>query len=302
MIKPSLLTESPAALAALSRVSVLYTDLDGTLLAPGGSLLADAAGAPSTLVAEAIVSLSRALVSVVPISGRTRLQLTEISRLLGWTDFIAELGCVLVRGTGAGREVIYNTGDWPDDLLSEGRTPYEAIRDSGAFAALQRTFPDCLEYHAPWHHDRQATHLLRGSVDTAEAQATLDTLDLPVAILDNGIVRPPAHGLRCDGPIHGYHLVPRGVSKAQALALDLGTRGLVRAEAAAIGDSATDLGMAPAVAVMALVANAFESPRLATALAQSPARNVVRLSGERGEGWSEFASAWLAAREEDPKR
>ena len=302
MITLPLLTESPVALASLADVSVLYTDLDGTLLAPGGSVLADADGAPTTLVAEAIVALSRAGVSVVPVSGRTRLQLIEISRLLGWTDFIAELGCVLVRGTGATREVTYNTGDWPEGLLGDGQTPYEAIRDSGAFAVLQREFPGRIEYHAPWHHHRQATHLLRGSLDTAEAQVTLDALDLPVAILDNGIVRPPAHGLNCEGPIHGYHLVPAGVSKAQALALDLSQRGLIRAEAAAIGDSATDLRMAPAVAVMALVANAFDSPRLAAALAVTPADNVVRLTGECGDGWSEFASAWLTARQVNRQR
>ena len=296
MTTTPLLTQSPAALTALARVSVLYTDLDGTLLAQGGALLSNAAGEPSTTTAESIVALRKAGLTVVPISGRNRQQMSELSRLVGWPDFIAELGCVLVHGTGATREVIYNTGDWTEGTLAEGQTPFEAIAESGAVAALQQAFPGRVEYHAPWHFDREATHLLRGNVDAAEAQAVLDTLELPVAILDNGLIRPPAHGLTCDGPIHAYHLVPAGVSKVQALGLDLGERSLTSAAAAAIGDSATDLAMGPAVAVMALVANSFDSPKLLAALANAPADNVVRLNAERGDGWAEFASAWLAAR------
>ena len=54
-----LLADIPAALDALSRVEVLYTDLDGTLLGPGGSLLVDGDGAPSAATAEAIVAAQR---------------------------------------------------------------------------------------------------------------------------------------------------------------------------------------------------------------------------------------------------
>ena len=296
MITTPLLTESPAGLAALADVSVLYTDLDGTLLAQGGALLSNADGEPSVSTAEAIVALRRADLSVVPISGRNRLQMSELSRLVGWTDFIAELGCVLVTGTGAAREVAYNTGRWPEGTLAANQTPFEAIADSGAVDLLRQAFPGHVEYHAPWHHDREATHLLRGCLDTAEAQAVLDTIALPLAILDNGLIRPPAHHLTCAGPIHAYHLVPAGVSKEQALAFDLARRGLSRTDAAAVGDSATDVGMAAAVGLMALVANSFDSPKLAIVIAASPEDNIVRLAGERGDGWVEFAEAWLAAR------
>lgn len=291
-----LLTESPLALAALSRVEVLYTDLDGTLLARGGALLSDADGQPSTVTAEAVVALRRAGVTVVPISGRTRVQLTELARLLGWTDFLAEMGCVHVRGAGPTRVISYNTGSWPEGMLAKGQTPYEAIRDSGALAALHSAFPGRVEYHTPWHHNREATHLLRGCLDCLDAQAVLDTLDLPIDILDNGLVHPPAHGLACLDPIHAYHLVPSGAGKAQALTLDLAARGLSRAQAAAIGDSATDLAMSEAVSVTALVANAFHSPRLIAALPLHSAETVVRLEGERGEGWAQFAEAWLSTR------
>ena len=296
MMTTPLLTDSPDALAALARVEVLYTDLDGTLLAPGGSLLSDAAGAPSTRTAEAVVALRRAGLTVVPVSGRTRVQLTEFARLVGWTDFLAEMGCVCVTGAGPGRVIGYNTGSWPDGLLGQGETPYDAIRESGALAVLQEAFPGRVEYHTPWHHNREATHLLRGCLDRAEAQAVLDTLTLPVAILDNGLVHPPSHGLACLDAINAYHLVAAGTSKAQAIALDLAVRGLTPAQAAAIGDSATDLSMSAAVSVTALVANAFDSPRLLEALPLHAAETIVRLEGERGDGWAQFADAWLAAR------
>lgn len=296
MMTTPLLTESPTALAALSRVRVLYTDLDGTLLARGGALLSDAAGEPSTTTAEAIVALRRAGLTVVPISGRTRVQLTELARLLGWTDFLAEMGCVRVSAAGPSRVITYNTGTWAEGILAEGQTPYEAIRDSGALNALQEAFPGRLEYHTPWQHNREATHLLRGCLDCGEAQAVLDTLELPVDILDNGLVHPPTHGLACLDPIHAYHLVPAGTGKGQALTLDLALRGMTREHAAAIGDSATDLAMCSAVSVTALVANAFHSPRLLEALALHAEEAVVRLEGERGDGWAQFAEAWIATR------
>jgi hydroxymethylpyrimidine pyrophosphatase-like HAD family hydrolase len=296
MNRPLLLAENPAALDALSRIEVLYTDLDGTLLARGGSIVADSAGAPSTATIEAIVALNRAGLKVVPISGRTRLQLTEVVRLLGWTDFIGEVGSVLMRGAGPGRTVIYNTPEWPAHLLGGDATPYELIRDSGALEALRSAFPGRIEYHTPWHRDREASHLLRGCLDLPEAQDILDALELPVSLLDNGRVHPPTHGLACLEPIHAYHLVPRGVSKTQAIALDLAERGLSAGQAAAIGDSVTDLAMADSVALMALVDNAFESASVLDALAERPDERVVRLAGQRGDGWAEFAHTWLAAR------
>jgi hydroxymethylpyrimidine pyrophosphatase-like HAD family hydrolase len=259
-------------------------------------LVADAQGAPSTTTIEAIVALNRAGLTVVPVSGRTRLQLTELVRLLGWTDFIGEVGSVLVHGAGPGRRVIYNTAEWPAHLLGGEATPYDLIRDSGALTALQSAFPGRIEYHTPWHQDREASHLLRGCLDVAEAQEVLDALDLPVSLLDNGRVHPPTHGLACLELVHAYHLVPRGVSKTQAIALDLVQRGLSADQAAAIGDSVTDLAMADGVALMALVDNAFESASVVQALAEKPSDRVVRLAGSRGDGWAQFARAWLAAR------
>ncbi len=297
----NLLADSPEALAALARVEVLYTDLDGTLLAKGGCVLADAVGGPSTRVADAIVALNTANVTVVPISGRGRLQLIELTRLLGWRDFIAEAGAIIVRGVGtpSAATITYNNGQWPGGpVAGSGETPYQVIARSGAYELLQERFPRLVEYHTPWHENRESTHLLRGCIDVAQAQHVIDSVEPPVGILDNGVVRNPGD-LDCGDRLpHAYHLVPKGVSKAQAIALDLAARGLTREQAAAIGDSATDIEMADAVAVMALVDNAFESSGVQAELERIERSNVYKTCCQRGEGWAEFARTWLTARGE----
>lgn len=289
---PRLLTESPEALAALSTVEVLYTDLDGTLLGRGGSVLVDDGGEPTLETAEAIVAVNEARLTVVMVSGRNALQLAEDTRLLGWTDFIGEVGCL--RSVGRERSMTYSTGDWPPDLVPEHLTPYEAIEQSGALDALQTVFPGRIERHMPWDSDRVATHILRGEVDTAAAQRVLDELPLPIAIVDNGIVHPPRHGLVGVSQVHAYHLVPKGTSKSRALAEDLAARGLTPEQAAAIGDSATDLEMASAVGVFALVANGLDTPGMPELVCETPNAYVTR--ERQGHGWAEFARAWLAAR------
>lgn len=293
MAEPRTLTSDPELLQRLSRVRVLYTDLDGTMLAKGGCLLADADGSPSTLVAQAIVDLNRAGLTVVPISGRGRLQLVELVRLLGWDSFIAEAGAILQRGVGANAETIYNNAGWSASVLAEG-TPHDIIERSGAYELLLKAFPGLIEYHEPWHTGREATHLLRGCFSAEEAQAVIDHIEPPIGVLDNGMVRNRG-GLQCEGQPHAYHLVPRGVSKAQSIELDLVARGLTSDQAAAIGDSATDIEMADAVGVMALVSNAFDSPGVVSAVAHCERDNVWRTTGCRGDGWAEFARLWLSS-------
>lgn len=292
-----LLADDPRALEALASVRVLYTDLDGTLVAKGGSVLADADAVPSTIVAEAIVELNRAGVAVVPVSGRGRLQLRELTQLLGWDGYIAEAGGIIVHGTGLDFQEIVDHGAWPENTLAEGVTPFMAMNEIRAAEMLIEALPGRIEQYAPWQMDREVTLLLRGCLDVAEGQAVLDTLPLPLDLVDNGMLR--SYGtLTCrDMPPHAYHVVPKGVSKTRAIELDLAWRGLTREQAAAIGDSATDLQMADAVGVMALVANAFASGGVVNGLAATPRDNVWRTAGERGEGWAEFARTWLKSRE-----
>jgi hydroxymethylpyrimidine pyrophosphatase-like HAD family hydrolase len=287
-----LLADSPAALDALSRVDALYTDLDGTLLGFGGSLLVGGEGQPSLATTQAVLDLNAAGLDVVITTGRNRIQTAEIARLLGWRGFIAELGCVIVPDRGA--EPTYFVGDWPDDSLLSGETPFEAIERAGAPALLAETFPGRIEPHAPYHLNREATHMLRGNLDVAEAQSALDMLDLPVEIVDNGIIHPMTTGLVGIAEMHAYHLLPAGVRKRGAVALDLARRGLGRERAAAIGDAASDVEMADATALGVVVANALDDGRVREAAGSRD--NVYATAAKRGDGWAEFARLWLAAR------
>ncbi len=291
---PLPLDAHPLAPHALSCASVLYTDLDGTLLGPGACLLADARGAPWLGTASAVVDLNRAGLTGVICSGRNRLQLAEVSRLLGWDSFIAEIGCVIVPGRG--KDPVFYTGEWPEDATLPGETPYEAMIRAGALDVLAREFPGIIEEHSPYHLNREVTHVLRGNVPLAEAQAALDTLELAIRIADNGIIHPPRHGLVGVTEVHAYHLIPDGVTKGGAIREDLARRGLTRKDALAMGDSAIDVEMAESVALAVVVANALEDEWVLAAA--SGRENVASTRAHRGEGWTELARAWLAARAE----
>ena len=262
------LDEAPDVLEALARVEVLYTDLDGTLLGRGASVLRDDTGAPTLDTARAIVEVNTAGLTVVMVSGRNFIQLAEDSRLLGWTDFIGEVGAL--RSTGRERHVEYMLGDWPPDAVPEGITPYEAILEAGALDMLMTAFPGRIERHIPWDADRVVTFILRGEVEIEEAQAILDQIELPVQIVDNGVIHPVNHTLSGVEQIHAYHLVPNGTSKVRTIRDDLEARGLARDQAAAIGDSRADLDMAEAVGVMAIVANGLDVPAVSARLAELP--------------------------------
>lgn len=295
----TLLSDDARALEALSKVRVLYTDLDGTLVARGGAVLADAQGSPSTVVAEAIVALRQAGLEVVPISGRGRAQLRELTELLGWNAYIAEAGGIVVHGTWFDAQVRVDHGEWPEGTLSEGVSPFDAINQVGAADVLMEAFPGRIEYYAPWQMEREVSLLLRGCLDVAEGQAVLDELPIALDLVDNGALRSLGTLTQCgDRTPHAYHVVPKGVSKKRAIDLDLAWRGLTRENAAAIGDSATDLQMADGVAVMALVNNAFDSIGVVSGLERNPRENVWRLQGDRGEGWAEFARLWIEAARE----
>lgn len=278
---------------ALARAEILYTDLDGTLLARGGSILADAQGAPSAVTATAIARLNAAGLPVVMCSGRNQLQLFEMARLLGWSGFIAEVGCVIVPERGA--EPVYYTGEWPQDALRANETPFEAIARVGALDVLWDAFPGTIEHHTPYDQHREATYVLRGNVDIATVSERLGSLELPVALIDNGIIHPPTTTLSNVTEVHAYHLLPAGVSKASAVAHDLERRGLTRDQALSIGDSVTDIAMAASVGLGVLVANALQDPRVCETLEHAPGR-TASTQHARGEGWAELANAWLAAR------
>jgi hypothetical protein len=277
------LAEAGQALGALVP-SVLFSDVDGTLVGRGGALLADLDGAPSLAAAEALLTARQAGLEIVLVSGRTRAQLWEAARLLGLRDAIAEMGAVLVRD---GRAEL-QWGEAPRDL---GETPAEALRRSGALRVVLDGFAGRIEPHVPWHQNRQGTALLRGQVEVAEVDAALRAEGLGWArLLDNGRLRGPYPHLG-PGETHAFHLLPAAVSKAATAATYLAARGLAPSQAAAVGDGPADLELADAVGAMFLVANG------AWAAAEAGERQVIVTPSSAGRGFAEVVRILCSARQ-----
>jgi hydroxymethylpyrimidine pyrophosphatase-like HAD family hydrolase len=232
-------------------VRALYVDLDGTLLGRGASLLHDGEGAVTLDGVRAVQACLRADVEVVLMSGRRRAQVLEDARLLGQASFIYEAGaCVVLEG-----EEHWLTGD----LMPGELTIAEQIEQSGAPAMLLEHYAGRLEYHEPWHVDREVSHLFRGLIDSLEADALLaERGHANLRLLDNGVVNRRSPALAELDHVRGYHLVPKSASKASAVAFHRQARGYAREQVFGAGDSREDLACAEHVGVFWLVANAVE--------------------------------------------
>src|SRR4051794_9548866 len=151
----------PCALAPsgprLVAIRCVYTDLDGTLLGRGASLFRTAEGEFTLLAARALEVCHRAGVEVVIKSGRRRAQVMEDARLLGQTSYIFEVGS----GLAIDGETTFLTGDFEP---RDGDTVHAQIAASGAPDLLLQHYGGRLEPHAPFHLDREVSHLFRGSV------------------------------------------------------------------------------------------------------------------------------------------
>src|SRR3954447_6226717 len=188
----------------------VYTDLDGTLLGKGSALFPDAADCFSLARARGLEACQRAGVEVVIMSGRREPQVHECARLMGQTSYIYEAGCAFA----IDGETTLMTGDLVPD---EDGTVYEKIEQRGIPKLLFERFEGRLEYHSPWHTGRILSHLFRGKVDVGEANELLSAEGHgDLRLLDNGAIGREMPTIA--GPTHAYHLVPKMVSKANAVA------------------------------------------------------------------------------------
>jgi hydroxymethylpyrimidine pyrophosphatase-like HAD family hydrolase len=149
---------------------------------------------------------------------------------------------------------------WLTGELQPGEsTIAEQIELSGAPALLLERYSGRLEYHDPWHYEREVSHLFRGLVDAAEVDQLLrEEGHEHLRLVDNGVVSRRSPALAELPQVRGYHLVPVAASKAAAVAFHRRARDYSREETFAVGDSREDLACAAHVGVFWLVANAVE--------------------------------------------
>jgi len=250
----------------VSRARVVYTDVDGTLVGPRGCFFRDPEGATSLAPARALVDLLDAGVALVLVSGRSLAQLVEAAALVGADGVIAELGGLVGWTEGRRRRV--------ERLPTAGPPAAPALVE-----ALTAAFD--LALYEPWHAGHEVDVLLRGHADPEEVHAWLAGRGAPhLRLRDNGVLPGSGHTV--------FHLLPDGVSKGAAVSWDLRRRGLEAGDAAAVGDSVSDLEMAPAVGRFFLVANG--------AAGVGPGgmpRNATVTAGAMGLGFAEAVRAAL---------
>jgi hydroxymethylpyrimidine pyrophosphatase-like HAD family hydrolase len=264
----------------------IYTDLDGTLLGRRGSLFRDADGGFSLMQARALEACHRAGVEVVIKSGRREAQVMEDARLIGQSAYIYEAGCaVMIDGE---RTLLVGELEHSDD-----NTIAQRMLDAGLPDLLFERFPGRLEWHTPWHRERQYSHLFRGLIDIDAANGLLvENGHEDVRLLDNGAIGRPMEGLEIT---HVYHLVPKSASKAGAAEIHMHARGYEREDCIAIGDSLEDLDVAHVVSRFFVPAN---GPQRDPALREAIGRfdNVTVTEGRMGDGFYEAVVSTLAER------
>ena len=263
----------------------VYTDLDGTLLGRQGSLFRDSEGGFSMLQARALEACHRAGAEVVIKSGRREPSVLEDAKLIGSTSYICEVGCLVVMD-GERTELV---GDLEPD---PGKTLAETMVDGGIPDELFDHFDGKLEWHSPWHRQRELSLLFRGKIDVDEGNRFLaERGHRGLRVIDNGAIFAPMEGV--GGPAHAYHLLPEAAGKARAVAFHMRARGYAPEECIAIGDSVEDLDVAEVVGRFFVPANGPErDSALREAIAGRP--NVTVTEGRMGEGVYEAVISTLA--------
>jgi hypothetical protein len=169
------------------------------------------------------------------------------------------------------------------------------MAERGIVERLFAAHPGRLEWHTPWHATHETDALLCGRVDPLAVDAWLADQGLGwLTLKDNGALPPRARTTLDEDPSPAriYHLMPRGITKGAAIAWDLERRGLAPADAIAVGDSVSDLEMAPAVGRLWITANGAAVDGMTARIDAVP--NVQVTDGAMGEGWAQAVRAALS--------
>jgi len=253
-------------LNTLDKVTVIYSDVDGTLVSDG-CLFCNREGF-TLRNAQAIYQLLSAGVDVVMTSGREKENLKGTARLLGFQNYIANLGIEIVYNQG--EKVITNFGiDVPDHQSLK-----KWIKNTGVIESLLETFPEKITDYEPWADILRTHYLMIGEVSNTDLDELFNKRFPDLRIIDNGEVSPYKQFQKP----HTFHILPKSVGKKTAIQADKKERDLETKNLIGIGDSLEDMSMADEVALFFLLDDHLPIHQT----------NIVRVSNSQGEGFSEI--------------
>lgn len=284
----------------LRRVRYVFTDLDGTMLAPGSCALADAKGNPSIEFVSTLLALRQAGIEVIPCSGRNRSMLHEDIRLLGLNSFIGEMGGLLMIDNSESRWEYY-TADMPYNP-AWGYSPHECIEATGILDEFSTRWPGLLEYHndmSTGYKHREVTVGLRGEVPDEEARAIIEASGAELDWGDNGFLNyiSAPTTLKLPEGVKGraFNIMPRGLNKGRGIERFCHLRGIDLSETLAIGDATSDFLMADYCDTFFLVENGLKNPTAEAFLASHD--NAFVTQGRIVDGWVSSMRCVLAAQQ-----
>ena len=243
---------------------MVYLDLDGTLLGPGGNLFRNEGGDFCDAAVRTLERLTSLGIPYVFVSGRSAARVAEAARLLGADGALAEIGAL--------------DAGYPTEA---GESVHEAIARTGIPTELLAREPQ-LEEHPVSALGREGSHVLRGVVSPDAARWVSERSDGRLRLADNGRIGP--------GETRVFHLLPTAASKALSVRRDLARREADPGAGLSVGDSREDMEIGAVIGTTALVANgARAEPELARLA------SFVTDAGH-GAGVAEAVARWLASR------
>jgi HAD superfamily hydrolase (TIGR01484 family) len=250
----------------LEKITVIYTDVDGTLVT-NGCLFCNQDGFTMGN-ARAVFQLLSAGVDVVMTSGPEKEKLKDTARLLGFQNYIANLGIEIVYNQG--EKVLTNFGiDVPDHESLK-----KWIKSSGVLETLFDRFPGKISFYEPWADILRTHYLMIGELSNQELDRIFNDQYPDLRIIDNGEVPP----YKQFSQPHTYHILPKSVGKRSAVQTDKRERKLNKKNLIGIGDSLEDMSMAHEVGIFFLLDDHLPI--------QPP--NIIRVNNSQGEGFSQI--------------
>lgn len=253
----------------LEKIRVIYSDVDGTFV-NNGCLFRNKMGF-SEKNALTIYKLLTRRIDIVMTSGREREKLKETARILGFKNYIANLGIEIVYDQG--KRVITHFGV----EVAGAQQLKEWIRNSGVVESLFDKYRGQVRYYSPWAEMLRTHHLLIGELDYHEVNQWVEKNYPQLRIIDNGSV-PPEKDFSHP---HAYHLLPKNAGKKAAVIIDKKERNLQPENLIGIGDSMEDVSIAEEVGVFFLLDESVKT--------EMP--NLIYVENRDGEGFSRIIDA-----------